>query len=76
MKQHHLIPTILSADGTMENLLASLPPVKQGEEKQIYLQTYNEDDVYLKEVWNSLGMLFIYLNPILIKNQTSRFYRY
>ncbi|CEI83649.1 hypothetical protein J18TS1_04030 [Oceanobacillus oncorhynchi subsp. incaldanensis] len=55
MKQHHLIPTILSADGTMENLLASLPPVKQGEEKQIYLQTYNEDDVYLKRSLEQLG---------------------
>ncbi|GIO22702.1 uroporphyrinogen-III synthase [Oceanobacillus sp. J11TS1] len=55
MKQHQLTPSILSADGTMESLLESLPPAKQGEEKHIYLQTYNEDDVYLKRSLEQLG---------------------
>ncbi|WP_080874446.1 uroporphyrinogen-III synthase [Oceanobacillus timonensis] len=55
MKQHQLTPSILSADGTMENLLESLPPAKQDEGKQIYLQTYNEDDAYLKRSLEQLG---------------------
>ncbi|WP_339238277.1 uroporphyrinogen-III synthase [Oceanobacillus sp. FSL W7-1281] len=55
LKQHQLTPGILSADGTMENLIESLPPAKENEGKQIYLQTYNEDDVYLKRSLEQLG---------------------
>ncbi|MFD1067837.1 uroporphyrinogen-III synthase [Oceanobacillus locisalsi] len=55
LKQHQLTPSILSADGTMENLLELLPPAKQGEGKQVYLQTYNEDDAYLKRSLEQLG---------------------
>lgn len=55
LKRHSLDAKVVSTDGTMENLLHSMRPVIEGQSKSVFLQTYNEDELVLKEKLESLG---------------------
>ncbi|WLR46986.1 uroporphyrinogen-III synthase [Halobacillus litoralis] len=63
LKAHDLFPDVLSADGTMENLLSQIPDVNQTEQKSIFLQTYNEDEEYLISKLEKKGYSVYKANP-------------
>ncbi|MFC7062587.1 uroporphyrinogen-III synthase [Halobacillus seohaensis] len=48
-KKHTVNVHRISEDGTMENLLAAFTADQQVEQKQVFLQAYNQDDAQLKE---------------------------
>ncbi|WP_010649747.1 uroporphyrinogen-III synthase [Oceanobacillus massiliensis] len=55
LKKHSLSPTFLSEDGTMENLLESLTAIHPDERNHTFLQTYNQDDLLLRDKLEDLG---------------------
>ncbi|WP_156288715.1 uroporphyrinogen-III synthase [Oceanobacillus salinisoli] len=72
MKKHALTPHYVSEDGTMNNLIKSLPAVANETEKRIYLQTYNEDDVELKSSLKQLGYEVYLSKPYSYKEPDSQ----
>lgn len=56
LKQNDLQPTVVSEDGTMENLLGSLAAAySDSGSPHVFLQAYNEDDAKLKGALEEIG---------------------
>lgn len=63
LKENDLAPDMISADGTMEDLLNQLPIVDKEENNQVFLQTYNEDEELLKRKLVDKGYRVYGANP-------------
>ncbi|MFD1336208.1 uroporphyrinogen-III synthase [Oceanobacillus iheyensis] len=68
LKRHSLDAKVVSTDGTMQNLLHSLQSVIGGNSKTVFLQTYNEDDIVLKEKLENLGCNVYMSKPYRYRN--------
>ncbi|MTT30967.1 uroporphyrinogen-III synthase [Terrilactibacillus sp. BCM23-1] len=56
LKGHNLVPERVSEDGTMEHLISMFKQERENEKgKRVYLQLYDQDDVELKQQFESLG---------------------
>ncbi|ALX50614.1 uroporphyrinogen-III synthase [Lentibacillus amyloliquefaciens] len=61
LKKHGLSPTLVSKDGTMENLLDVQADQKFAKGDRLFLQAYNQDDAALKRQFEALGFT-VYLS--------------
>ncbi|WP_424474957.1 uroporphyrinogen-III synthase [Oceanobacillus kimchii] len=68
LKKHSLNAKVVSKDGTMENLLNSLTPLIGRESNKVFLQTYTEDDLVLKEKLESIGCNVYMSKPYRYRN--------
>lgn len=67
LKKHSLTASYVSEDGTMENVLDSLAEVKRSDGKHVFLQTYDQDDVVIKNKLESIGYTVYLSKPYLYK---------
>ncbi|MEC3886129.1 uroporphyrinogen-III synthase [Halobacillus sp. HZG1] len=63
LKANDLFPDVISADGTMENLLCQIPVVDRTKNQEIFLQTYNEDEEFLVRKLEEKGYRVYRANP-------------